>query len=1419
MSTFTSAASKAGIQGTNTFTKKEYKNKNENKTNLITPTLSSKVYGESSSSISPTLSGLMGKSGENYGVGFSAKVQQERYAKEQAALQAEEQKTNRGIMDRVFGVLGYNGVVEGLYNVVDDDEKSNFITGLGEGFKYWNPFTDDVSDRHSFSDVLEKLGWENDEGVTPSDVGRGVVGFLGDVLLDPLTYVGGAGAAAKVVKGTGTAVKSLDTLGTVGKALKLIGKSDNAVDTLRSIGKADDVAKEIKTVLGGVNKSNVQHLKGLSMADARKIIRNNYTPETLDRIEKLKAINGDVIEKQAQELVEGMNHKVLHFVEGGEDLTIGFKNFPFADKIKIGDKKLSSFYKTLATSEQLRKLGDHTVAPYYNRLAKSFRTSRIGTALKRYNELEKIAETDMAASAALYHFDKLKKGWGKLEKDLPHLKNGDRIAEYMGNLSEEEQLDFIQAIETGYFDDIITAKLTLETIKDAYGFETDQEAFDYYHKWLEGLKEFKESSGYNKMIQVYKKKRGKWENKNLIELPPNFSEYIEPWDFDDALKKYQKLYPNTTPEEFYAHLSDFAEGSELNDPDFANFGIEHLDLSGLSRNGKEQLKRFLATLKSQSDEYKLPYPTVNFGLNSSTEIPALNLYGVQESGVPYGINPEEFNKMGFDGHNYPRSFTNKKSAKNYEPKGVTEFAEGLGLNEIAETFWWDKLSNEAREKIIRILPNDPNRVGAVDNFAKIFADIRLGANSKKGRRICSIIKEDTGYDIEKWSGLKLFEDDIEWSDAVNSFFNYVDNNNIEMTNWYDDINNAYLKTFSEEEQELISNLSTLSANYYKIVDTYNRFGEEGVNIAELFIDAMDSVAKEEVERGLLSSGQRAAMRGRYVEHISKKDFSNYFKDLADKTPGSFNPETYGIAKKYGQNRVKKGTIKDLNKEARMSGAIDDVYETSLADLYLARTLGSNKLCFANDTQTFIKNNFFKPYKSIDGVMDGHSIVASYKDIEDGIRKKAMKELGIDRITNEKERLEVSEKKSEILDILNGFSESDGKWRTTYSPNIFIQKLNEKQARYLDGIGVRAYQASDTVMSHVNVLSRTQKELLQNKFINMYDRLMHIWKVNNTIVHPGFHIQNAVSNAYQSFLAIGEDALNMKKIRRAWNIFKNPDPKQTIKIGDKVWTYKELNHVAQKSGVIDEMFHTYELDSSKHGGMLGNKIPAGIDPTNMEEFWLYKWGTKLGTNIEGAQRMNLFISAMGKTNNNIEEAVEMVNKFLFDYSDLTDFEQNVMKRVIPFYTFMRKNLPMELEQLLNNPQLFSTMYKGFNNFEKLGEDYVDENHRNEWRQEHIQIPNTGYGVADQLPYNQFDKVLSPNKLLGQTTPLIKVPYEIYNGQYAYTGMDIDSTGGYFANQTFWSKMMNVADKYDDPVEKRNYVIGQLLGFPIGRVYSE
>lgn len=399
---------------------------------------------------------------------------------------------------------------------------------------------------------------------------------------------------------------------------------------------------------------------------------------------------------------------------------------------------------------------------------------------------------------------------------------------------------------------------------------------------------------------------------------------------------------------------------------------------------------------------------------------------------------------------------------------------------------------------------------------------------------------------------------------------------------------------------------------------------------------------------------------------------------------------------------------------------------------------------------------------------------------------------------------LDEKWQEYKKQLSSRSDDEGRFDKFFSPNIVIQKLTDDQIQWLEEtfkgtIDLRQY--SDSILDRTNIASRTQKAYLTNSMLKLYDRFLNMWKLGNTMFSPAFHVQNALSNAFQSYLGIGADAFNPKKIWKAADVLRLRDKKQTVTLGGKTYSYKQLEHMAKKLGVVNESFAAYDFGKGGkaywENGMRSTAYQhfRDIDVKQNPIKTIYEGSTVIGSNLETTQRMNLFMSALDQ-GYELQDAAAMVDKFLFDYSDLTDFEQNVMKRIIPFYTFMRKNLPMELAQMLSNPNKFTTVDKALTNFEKMDEEgYIDENRRNSWRQNFTQIPFTNKGVNLQLPYYQLDRLdpnisnddeddggLPFNKLIGSMSPLIKLFPEAITGEYIYTEMPTNTPQEYAMRQT-------------------------------------
>ena len=84
------------------------------------------------------------------------------------------------------------------------------------------------------------------------------------------------------------------------------------------------------------------------------------------------------------------------------------------------------------------------------------------------------------------------------------------------------------------------------------------------------------------------------------------------------------------------------------------------------------------------------------------------------------------------------------------------------------------------------------------------------------------------------------------------------------------------------------------------------------------------------------------------------------------------------------------------------------------------------------------------------------------------------------------------------------------------------------------------------------------------------------------------------------------------------------------------------------------------------------------------------GRKLGDAMETNAKLALFIDQLSKGLSPYD-AAQVVKKHLFDYTDLTKAERK-LKIVVPFYTFTRKNLPLQLKTLIERPDKY-LLYQG------------------------------------------------------------------------------------------------------------------------------
>ena len=130
------------------------------------------------------------------------------------------------------------------------------------------------------------------------------------------------------------------------------------------------------------------------------------------------------------------------------------------------------------------------------------------------------------------------------------------------------------------------------------------------------------------------------------------------------------------------------------------------------------------------------------------------------------------------------------------------------------------------------------------------------------------------------------------------------------------------------------------------------------------------------------------------------------------------------------------------------------------------------------------------------------------------------------------------------------------------------------------------------------------------------------------------------------------------------------------------------------------------------------------------------------------------------------AGQEVKASLFDYSDVSKFERDLLKRAMPFYTWTRKNIPAQLRALVKNPQRAEKLHLAIEQFENDAGDLDVSDYGEFWGDRMpVFLGKETNGVIkaftmlNVVPFADLQRLVNRKALLAEmASPLIKVPLE-------------------------------------------------------------
>lgn len=265
------------------------------------------------------------------------------------------------------------------------------------------------------------------------------------------------------------------------------------------------------------------------------------------------------------------------------------------------------------------------------------------------------------------------------------------------------------------------------------------------------------------------------------------------------------------------------------------------------------------------------------------------------------------------------------------------------------------------------------------------------------------------------------------------------------------------------------------------------------------------------------------------------------------------------------------------------------------------------------------------------------------------------------------------------------------------------KADEAPSNYKEIPGVSGLKFAPEV---ANLANRSYKVLTDEqemrKFLKVYDGATNWWKMWSLGIRPAYHAKNVVGNVWNAYLGgltnpktYGDAAVFQTKLAQN---------KLTGTIAGK--PTQELYDEMSKRGVFGEgQYGGGEFPRVLERELAPTKVTDFITPSTRNAF--LRAGFKVGQTLEDNARIALFLDQV-KKGKSYDQAGKHVQKYLFDYGDVSPFEQSTLKRVMPFYTWSRKNIPLQLEAIVAHPDKLSKLGLGISNVQQAaGVDYIPD----------------------------------------------------------------------------------------------------------------
>lgn len=367
---------------------------------------------------------------------------------------------------------------------------------------------------------------------------------------------------------------------------------------------------------------------------------------------------------------------------------------------------------------------------------------------------------------------------------------------------------------------------------------------------------------------------------------------------------------------------------------------------------------------------------------------------------------------------------------------------------------------------------------------------------------------------------------------------------------------------------------------------------------------------------------------------------------------------------------------------------------------------------------------------------------------------------------------------------------DASWDAAMTPS-FIQwgrdgQLGKEIKDMIDGefeiLSTRLFAQGDELLMGPQMRESFQPIIDASKqkwFWEVLDDYTRMFKTYATMT-PGFHIRNGYSAAFMNLSdGIGaEDHVEAFRWYNRWmkegdDMFKDPNIPPHIEPAFNAMSASGVQGAMSpvEQGISRGAAWEDHLPTGRAGDAIARGVNLAVDNP------LSSASKSFGTDrVEGPFRLAAALNTTKRYGADgmdaaVDEATARVVRLHFDYSQLSEFDQG-MKKIIPFWTFMSRNLPLQIQQMYLKPKMYQRYALLRKNFDMGREDDIMPGSWEEAGGFRFS-EGSNWAAMPDLPFTRMEdgmrsfNPLNPRGILRSINPAMRVPLELFFDEKFYS----------------------------------------------------